>query len=99
MIEVIKIGKKLEVRGNFAIYDTSAGDDEWKQRITNGGCGCCNDSDESIDCEQKAELLAAAPEMLEIIREIRKNGYHGNTWNTVSEMHDRFRHIELVEVN
>jgi hypothetical protein len=45
-------------------------DDEKRIPITNGGCGCCNSKEQSIELEEDARLIAAAPDLLEALESL-----------------------------
>lgn len=57
--------RKSKNGSEFAVY--------WSEQcakesiITYGGCGCCNESDESVASEDDARLIAAAPDLLEAL--------------------------------
>ena len=57
------IYKKSTYGDGFAVFSGST-------QITIGGCGCCSDRDESIDSEEDARLIAAAPELYEVAQAI-----------------------------
>lgn len=66
----MKVSNKWIVTGDYAISDT----DEEKSQLTHGGCGCCSSYSEVIEQEPVARLMAAAPEMLVLLRQLYKYG-------------------------
>jgi len=38
--------------------------------VVRGGCGCCNEKEDSIENEADARLIAAAPDLLEALEEL-----------------------------
>ena len=60
--------RKSEGGSDYAVYS------DWtckqESMLTYGGCGCCNESDESIESEDDARLMAAAPDLLEALEDM-----------------------------
>ena len=86
----MKVSNKWVVTGSYAISDT----DEEKSQLTHGGCGCCSDYEEVITQEPIARLMAAAPELLHVLREIDK---WGSFSVNAGELLERLKDIEFTE--
>ena len=86
----MKVSKQWVVTGDYAISDT----DEDKTQLTHGGCGCCSDYEEVIQAEPVARLMAAAPEMLNLLRQLDK---YGQDSVDTTVLLDRLNDIEFTE--
>lgn len=87
----MKVSKQWKVIGGYSVADTN----ESATELMYGGCGCCGGGpDESILEEPVARLMAAAPEMLNLLRQLDK---YGQDSVDTTELLDRLKDIEFTE--